>query len=340
MPSPRPSADVRIGTIAMLVPLLQELGHDPARVLTAVGVDLALFADPDNPIRFSKVGRLMAHCARITACPHLGLRLGARVQLGHLGLLGELLANGPTVGAALNSGIRFIVLNDRGGATYLYRPAPGTAALGYTLYQPVRQGLTQVLDTAMAIHHGILRSLCGPGWRASRVSIAHQAPADPAPYRRLFGNPVVFDAPRSEISFPANCLERRPPRAEPGRLAELEQRATAVESAYGETLATRTRRAAQALAVTGTASARAVSGLVGLPAHTLGRRLRIEGTGLRQIINSARAEVARQLITGTRLPLGEIAATLGYSDPSAFSRAFRLWHGQAPRDLRERLATR
>jgi AraC-like DNA-binding protein len=43
-----------------------------------------------------------------------------------------------------------------------------------------------------------------------------------------------------------------------------------------------------------------------------------------------RYEIARQLLEGTRLPLAEIAATLGYSDPSAFTRAFRRWSGHAP----------
>jgi AraC-like DNA-binding protein len=46
--------------------------------------------------------------------------------------------------------------------------------------------------------------------------------------------------------------------------------------------------------------------------------------------------VAQQLLRDTRLPAAEIAAILRYSNPGAFSRAFRGWSGETPRQWRER----
>ena len=57
--------------------------------------------------------------------------------------------------------------------------------------------------------------------------------------------------------------------------------------------------------------------------------------GYRAITNEIRFEIARQLLTDTRVPLAQIAAALGYSEASAFTRAFRRWSGQAPTTWRD-----
>ena len=64
--------------------------------------------------------------------------------------------------------------------------------------------------------------------------------------------------------------------------------------------------------------------------RTLSRRLKGGGMGYRAIANEIRFEIARQLLEDTEVPLGQIAAALGYSEASAFTRAFRRWSGQTP----------
>jgi AraC-like DNA-binding protein len=64
--------------------------------------------------------------------------------------------------------------------------------------------------------------------------------------------------------------------------------------------------------------------------RTLFRRLRGAGTGIRELTNEVRFEIARQLLRNTRISLVQVAADLGYSEASAFTRAFRRWSGQTP----------
>ena len=64
--------------------------------------------------------------------------------------------------------------------------------------------------------------------------------------------------------------------------------------------------------------------------RTLSRHLKSSGLGYRGITNEIRFEIARQLLEDTTMPLGEITAALGYSEASAFTRAFRRWSGQTP----------
>ena len=77
-------------------------------------------------------------------------------------------------------------------------------------------------------------------------------------------------------------------------------------------------------------SAAEIAGLLTMHRRTLSRKLKIRGTGYRAIAKQTRFEIARQLLEDTDVPLGEIAAALGYSEASAFTRAFRRWSGRTP----------
>jgi AraC-like DNA-binding protein len=62
----------------------------------------------------------------------------------------------------------------------------------------------------------------------------------------------------------------------------------------------------------------------------LHRHLQVEGVAFRQVANEIRFEIACDLLAHTDMSLGQIAAALRYSEPSAFTRAFRRWSGQTP----------
>ena len=64
--------------------------------------------------------------------------------------------------------------------------------------------------------------------------------------------------------------------------------------------------------------------------RTLQRRLAREGTSFQEVLDGFRRIMAADLLDHPNLAIKEIAFLLGYSDLSAFYRAFRRWHGQAP----------
>ncbi|HWO08502.1 MAG TPA: helix-turn-helix transcriptional regulator, partial [Polyangiaceae bacterium] len=74
---------------------------------------------------------------------------------------------------------------------------------------------------------------------------------------------------------------------------------------------------------------------LGLGERTLQRRLRDEGTSFAALLDEARAELARSYLGDSKLAIFEVAYLLGYSEPSAFNRAFRRWTGKSPREYRE-----
>jgi AraC-like DNA-binding protein len=75
---------------------------------------------------------------------------------------------------------------------------------------------------------------------------------------------------------------------------------------------------------------------MGMSPRTLQRRLTQDGTSYQQQLDGVRRRVARQLLRGTDLALGEIAYFLGFEEINSFWRAFNQWEGTTPSQWRER----
>ena len=66
------------------------------------------------------------------------------------------------------------------------------------------------------------------------------------------------------------------------------------------------------------------------------RRLQEEGTSFRDLLESARKEIARSMLQDRSLRMEDIALVLGYSEYSTFSRAFKSWYGVRPSEYSSR----
>jgi len=73
-----------------------------------------------------------------------------------------------------------------------------------------------------------------------------------------------------------------------------------------------------------------------MSARTLQRRLEAEGTSFADVLDETRRHFAEAYIKEPELALTEIAYLLGFSEPSAFTRAFNRWFGVAPSQFRQR----
>jgi AraC-like DNA-binding protein len=72
--------------------------------------------------------------------------------------------------------------------------------------------------------------------------------------------------------------------------------------------------------------------------RTLQRRLAGDGTGLSDIVDAVRADLALSYLRDSRLSVTEISEILQFSETSALSRAVVRWHGASPRTIRQRAA--
>lgn len=77
-----------------------------------------------------------------------------------------------------------------------------------------------------------------------------------------------------------------------------------------------------------------LAGELGMSRATLQRRLKAEGTSFEAILDGLRQRLARRFLRSENYSVKKTAYQLGFSDPAAFSRAFKRWTGRSPSELR------
>jgi AraC-like DNA-binding protein len=330
--------DVRIGPVLAIPDVLGELGANPRRVFAEAGVDIDLFRNPDSRIGFEDLGRLLGSCVDATGNDGFGLLVGERFGLTALGPIGQLMRNSATVGEALRSLVLHLHLHDRGAAPVLLAPEASSVILGYSIYRHATPTATQIYAAAIAIGFKTLHELCGAPWKPSRVQFSHARPVNVAPYTRVFGSEVWFEADVSGIVFASSWLHRPIPGADAAVFAAVEAAVREAEASGPTAFPDQVQGVLHQMVLSGSASSGGVARLFGVPERTLRRRLREAGKSLRTLVSEARFELACQLLRNTGLSIAEIAGALQYKDANAFSRAFSNWAHLSPSRWRENAA--
>jgi AraC-like DNA-binding protein len=75
---------------------------------------------------------------------------------------------------------------------------------------------------------------------------------------------------------------------------------------------------------------------MGTSVRTMQRHLTRAGLTYSKLVEFARFELAAEMLKRPNLKMIDIAYALGYQDPSHFSRAFRRFVGQTPREFRSK----
>ena len=105
----------------------------------------------------------------------------------------------------------------------------------------------------------------------------------------------------------------------------------------GSDLASRANEAIDAELASGAVSLASVARRLAMSERSLQRRLEAEGIGFAALIDAARRRRAESLLRSRDVSLTEIAFLLGFSEQSAFTRAFKRWTGKSPRDARREI---
>jgi AraC-like DNA-binding protein len=322
-----PPGYIHPGVVKEIAPTLRDFGIDPDPIILESGLDPRLF-DDTIMVPLAALGRLLTLSVAHTHCSHFGLLVGQRATILSLGLVGRLMQQSETVGDAMRALVSNLSIQNRGAVPFL--TVSGEMALfTFSVYQPA-ESADQIADASLAVAVNALRALCGADWNPTEVLLPRTAPADKEPYRRHFRAPVRFNQESAILVFPARDLEIRIAGADRLLRTLLEERIQKMKSGQGSEFSDDLRRLLRTRLTSTGCSAENTAKLLAMHRRTLSRRLKGSGMGYRAIANEIRFEIARQLLEDTEVPLGQIAASLGYSEASAFTRAFRRWSGQTP----------
>jgi AraC-like DNA-binding protein len=192
-------------------------------------------------------------------------------------------------------------------------------------------------ESAVAEFVHAARQMLGSEAPPLSVSFRHPAPLDTRAHRNHFGSRIVWGADEDGLVFPGSMLDAVPRLSNPALFAHFEREAErALErSTSGATAVARVREAVLRALPSGEPDTARIAKQLAMSERTLRRTLAAEGSSFRAIVDRTRQERALLLLRSRQASLAEIALSLGFSELSAFSRAFKRWTGQSPREARD-----
>ena len=332
---------MRAGGAAGLLDAVTAQGGSAARVLAHVGLSADDLADPDRLLDIAQVVGLFEAAASETGDDCFGLHLGTTYDFASIGALSYAVLNAPTVDVAVENLARYGQTFVPGGAITLARNGP-QVAVGYVLDVADPESCRQHAEGAALVTMRLLRRLIGPDWRPERVDFGHAAPRDTSEHARLLGVPLRFRQPIAmAVVFDGAVLARPIEGADRRLLPIVERHLTEVLASTGGAggWLDEVRNAIAETLCDGAPTIRTVAKRLGTSVRTLQRRLGEHDAVFSALVDDVRREIALRYLDGTA-ELTEIAFLTGYSELSAFSRAFRRWTGSTPLAERKRLRAR
>jgi AraC-like DNA-binding protein len=326
----RASASARV--VKVVAGALAARGVDVPAALGRLGVDPRQLEDPDARLPHATMVALWESVGELAGDELIGFRLGQEFRSGsvlelvarHCASFGESLAALDRYLRLMHDGARLPVERDGAVTRVLHRnhaPPPHPR-------QIVELLLTAVVATG--------RRNTGRDWAPLAVEFRHAAPAGADELARWFRCPVRFGAPASLLVLPTALLDAPNLAADPELAPVLARHADDLVARLPahRGIVDEVRWQLDRAIADGAPELAAVARRMAMSPRALQRALQQAGTGFHALLDRARRDWAVRQVEDRRLPLAEVAFALGYSELSAFHRAFRRWTGRPPGEYR------
>jgi len=313
-------------------------GADEAALSARCGITAAEVADQDHRVPMTNYFALVHAAKELTRDPAIALHYGEEVDLSEVSIAGLIMNASADMREAFLQMNRFgrlvVEVETEAGATrFRHVVEDGQVWLVDTRANP--NAFFELTEVTFA------RQICGlrrflPRPFALEVHVTHPAPSYAAEYERIFGCPVVFDsrwnAMRTDASLQSHKVALQPHYV----FGVLSERARMLVKELENSKSTRGRVESllAPLLHTGDISMDAIAAKMSVSRQTLFRRLKAEDVTFEKVLDELRHRLALDYLGGRKTSVNETAYLVGFSDPAAFSRAFKRWTGKSPSEMR------
>lgn len=309
---------------------------DKRALLKSIGLDPDLPVDPKVMVADADYYALLETIARSDPrAIDLPLRVGASMRCEDYGAFGLAWKSALSLRGSCERAERYARaltnvamyrVRDAAEGVYMELHRDGERTLGLRLSN----------EATIASIAAISQEVSTSRFQPLEVFFRHKAPASALAHQRHFGCPVRFAAGLDALLISHEQMQQPNQLGDRGiskffdahldeELAKLDDNAA---------LERRLRiHVSQALSA-GVPRISSIAGCLGLSARTLQRRLSERGYSFQELVDESRRELAVRLLAETGYPLAQIAFLTGFSEQSAFNRAFKRWAGQTPRSFR------
>ncbi|MET0808003.1 MAG: AraC family transcriptional regulator [Pseudoxanthomonas sp.] len=334
-------ANVLTSAATGLIEFIRIGGGNAERILGSSGISPEKLSNTSLSIDLKQYCMVFEEAARQTGDDNFGLHYGHQFKPAELGMLGYVGMSSATVGDALRNIAQFFPYHQQ-GSLLEFVEAGEFCKLDYQVQHGGIVCKRHDAELSLGMFLNLMRHALGPEWAPEQVHFEHPRPAAWNEHRKAFAAPVHFGQAMNSLVFRKGVLDCPMPTRD-GRLLALlidNMRQLALQAAPGADaaecgLVEDVKAQIQRLIGEGEPSIERVANGLRIPVWTLQRRLAEHQQSVSGLVEQMRRELAVYHLQQSSLPLSEIALMLGYSELSAFSRAFRRWFGSSPRQWRE-----
>lgn len=311
-------------------------GADRQALMAKTGLTAEDLADQDGRVAMTKYVALMRTGIALSGDPALALHFGEAINIARVSIIGQIGRASETMAdalAQLNRYVRLVVEAESAGK-YRFESIERDGAMWIVDTRLNANAFPELTESAFA------QLICHTrefGHDSNRpmvklVHVTHARPVHWQEYERVFAAPVEFGKEWNAMQVDPEWTTYRVAREDSYLGTILRGHA---DGLLKELEASRTLRAKVESIVlpklhTGETSVEEISAKMGLSRQTLYRKLKDEGVTYEQVLDGLRERMALHYLGDRKISVNETAYLVGFSDPTAFSRAFKRWTGSSP----------
>lgn len=325
---------IRSGALAGYEKQVKALNGNPASILTACGLSNQQLNAPDTMIPFNVMVELLELSAEQLNCPDFGLTLGMNQSVNALGNLGLLMQHCKNVREVLTSTQRYIAVHSQAEYWRLHEEGEFAFVERFSVSQDVSHA-RQFKELSFGVCVKLIKTLIRGSVLIEQLEFAHAPISKVSVYKRLFGCKVLFNQEHDRLVIKRHYLNYQMVTLTTDSKHTLEQGLSTVLSQYGDDMERQiTTLILQTLGIQGM-SLENIALLLNTNKRTLQRKLKANNLSFKSILSEVRIKTACWHLEASSMDITLLSQILGYSDISAFSKAFRKNTGSSPLQWRK-----
>ncbi len=313
---------------------------DISSAIEAAGIDPLVLMNANGRIPGEQFQSLIKILLEKSEDPLMGLNSSLHVQPGSYSVLGYITMSCATMGDAIERIPTYERLVGDMGVTHIEQTKDSIFLNWHCAYTDtlVRQ---HMIDNVLASWTNFARWLANQDASPERIFLERSTPSSKNEiklYQDFFNCPIAFAQTKSGVELAKNLLKT--PLRQPDLLllktleSHASQQINELESASGS-FSLQVAHAIRKQLNMGQIRKELIADEFCLSPRTLQRKLVAEGTSYQDIVDEIRLDMAKQLLSDSKIAIQDIAYNLGFSDSGSFHRRFKQWTRQTPREFRE-----